>query len=248
MSDSSTESTEHVEHFTPEFIRTRVLAEPGVARLAPWGVLEYGAVLAMQERLRAQRQADSIGDVWLAGEHPTVITQGVRGAAADLVQPGALPTFTIDRGGQTTLHNPGQLVIYPIVRTQGGVLAQARVSRALLATVAAWLKALGGVALEIPRGRPGLFLEGRKVAALGISIHGRVTMHGIAINLCNDLSPWQSIVPCGEPETRPATLSEVTGRRYEPAELVARLPDFLRDYWGYEAVESADYTALLDQA
>jgi lipoate-protein ligase B len=215
----------------------RVLDARGRARLHPWGVRPYGEVLALQERLRDERRGGGIPDTWLAGEHQAVITQGVRGEAGDVLAAGALPVFQIDRGGMTTLHNPGQLVIYPILKTQGSTLAQAKVSRLLLTAARDWLAALTGAELVIHKGRPGLFWSLRKVAAIGISVHGRVTMHGIAINLCNDLSPWRAIVPCGEPSTRPITLSEVIGRKIEPVELIEKMPEWLTTVWGYGEVE-----------
>ena len=214
----------------------RVLAETRLAFLHPWGLREYGEILALQERLREARRAGRIPDTWLAGEHPLVITQGVRGAAGDLVRRDLYPIFQIDRGGMTTLHNPGQLVIYPIALTRGGVLAQARMARLLLTTVRDWLAERTGVELQVPKGRPGLFFGARKVAAIGLSIHGRVSMHGIAINLSNDMTPWRAIVPCGEPETQPITLSEIAGKRIEPGDLLPAIPDWLRRTWGYEEV------------
>jgi lipoyl(octanoyl) transferase len=215
----------------------RVLAAQALARVYPWGVRNYGELLKLQETLRAERRADSIPDTWLAGEHPTVITQGVRGAAGDLVAPQCgYPVFQVDRGGQTTLHNPGQLVIYPIARTQPGMLAQARASKLLLLSVRDWLADVTGVLLEAPKGRPGLFAADRKVAAIGLSIHGCITMHGIAINCCNDLSPWQTIIPCGEPSTRPQTLSALLGRPLAPTDLLPTLPALLTHYWNYRQV------------
>ncbi len=221
-------------------LRAKVLAAPSQARFFHWGMRDYGAVLALQESLREARRSGGITDTWLAGEHPTVITQGVRGHSGDLTVPSAsiagIPIFKIDRGGMTTLHNPGQLVIYPIVRTQPGLLAQARVSRALLETVRDWIAERTGVHAAIERGRPGLFVEGRKLAAIGLSIHGGVSMHGIAVNLANDLSPWQWIIPCGEPGTQPVTLAELTGRPQSSAEFIADLPRWLASSWGYDAV------------
>ncbi len=228
--------------FGRAFAREKILAAPERACLHQWGRRDYGEVLALQEALRERRRADQIVDCWLAGEHPLVITQGVRGRGDDLVAgalvPGEIPVFSIDRGGMTTLHNPGQLVIYPILRTLPGLLAQARLALALLESVRDWLDLHTGIRSEIERGRPGLYIGGRKLAAIGISIHGCVSMHGIAINLCNDLSPWRRIVPCGEPQTRPITLSELAGHRYEPQEFIPLIPDWLRTSWGYDQVEA----------
>lgn len=223
----------------------RVLAERHLARLHHWGLQPYGDVLKLQEELRQARQGGLIPDTWLAGEHTTVITQGVRGKGDDLLGAIPYPVFQIDRGGMTTLHNPGQLVIYPIARTQGGMLAQARISMLLLGAVRDWIHEHAGVELAIQKGRPGLFFGQRKVAAIGISIHGRVTMHGIAINLCNDLSPWRAIVPCGEPSTQPMTLSEIAGTLIEPCDLLKSMPEWLRRTWGYERVEKVKEQAAL---
>jgi lipoyl(octanoyl) transferase len=224
----------------------KILAAPSSVRLFNWGLLDYGATLKLQERLRELRRADQIPDTWLAGEHPLAITQGVRGTPGDLLTSAGFPIFKIDRGGQTTLHNPGQLVIYPIVRTRPGLLAQARASRLLLMSVRDWLKDVTGLALEAPKGRPGLFFENLKVAAIGLSIHGSVTMHGIAINCCNDLAPWRSIVPCGEPETRPQTLSALLGREFTPADLITRLPLLLTQLWKYREVNWLQDLAALE--
>ncbi|OPZ07450.1 MAG: Octanoyltransferase [candidate division BRC1 bacterium ADurb.BinA292] len=216
----------------------RVLADAARAAFIPWGLRDYGDVLAHQHALHARRVADRIPDTWLVGEHPTVVTQGVRGSEADLLTAARYPVFRINRGGQTTIHNPGQLVIYPIVKTQGGLLAQAWLSRLLLAAVSDWLANLTGVATQLEKGKPGLFVDGRKVAAIGISIHRRVAMHGIAVNVCNDLAPWQSIIPCGEPERRPITLSEAAGRPLDPADLVAAIPAWLHSAWGYRRIDT----------
>jgi lipoyl(octanoyl) transferase len=140
----------------------------------------------------------------------------------------------------TTVHVPGQLVLYPIVKTRPGLVAQGRLARTLLTTVRDWLRDLSGVRLEIPKGRPGLFWGERKVAAIGLSIRQRVSMHGIAINLCNDLDPWRAIVACGEPGTLPATLTEAAGRPFAPEDLLAAMPDWLRRAWGYDAVQVVD--------
>jgi lipoyl(octanoyl) transferase len=228
----------------------QLLADHSRAIFHPWGLQDYGAVLGLQERLHAARKTGALTtDIWLAGEHPTVITQGVRGRDDDLIVPGDIPIFTINRGGMTTLHNPGQLVIYPIACTAGGLLAQARMSLALLTAMRDFIAGQTAIELQIPKGRPGLFLGERKVAAIGLAIRGHVTMHGIAVNLCNDLSPWRAIIPCGEPSTRPITLSEIAGRRIEPADWIPLLPGWLHDAWSYGTVQTeSDEHALLAQS
>jgi lipoate-protein ligase B len=129
---------------------------------------------------------------------------------------GGVDVVWVDRGGQTTLHSPGQMILYPIVKLGGGSLAGPRMTHALLEGLRAWLIATHGVEAEIPRGRPGLFIGDRKLMSIGISVRGGVSMHGIAMNLCNDPALWDRIVACGEPGTRPVTLSELLGRRIEP--------------------------------
>jgi lipoyl(octanoyl) transferase len=216
--------------------RSNPILEPELAHLKDWGLRDYGEVLKLQEDLRARRRAGEIPDTWLAGEHSTVITQGVRGRPDDLCAPAQWPIYQIDRGGMATIHNPGQLVIYPIVKTGANLVAQARLSRFLLTAVRDWIERISGVSAQIQRGRPGLYVKGRKLAAIGLSVRGGVSMHGIAVNLCNDLTPWDLIVPCGEPATRPVTLTMLTDRCWTPAECIRRIPDWLRGVWGYGQV------------
>jgi lipoate-protein ligase B len=215
----------------------QILDSAGRADLFNWGTGEYGYILNLQEYIRSKREKDEIHDTWLAGEHFPVITQGVRGEGNDLIGKPDIRIFDIDRGGQTTLHNPGQLVIYPIVRTRHEMTAQARFPRMLLTGIRDWIKEMTGLELEIHKGHPGLFWNLRKVAAVGISIHRGVTMHGIAINICNDLEPWKYIIPCGEPDTVPATLNNATGLDLQPVDFINNIHAWLEQFWGYEIVE-----------
>lgn len=205
-----------------------------------FGLGDYAGILALQEALRLQRQVDAIPDTWLFGEHPAVITQGVRGQAGDLVRGGGeraqLPVVQIDRGGMTTLHSPGQMILYTISKLQGGSLAAGRMARALLTGLQAWLLETHGVDADIPDGRPGLFVGGRKLMSVGISARGGVSMHGIAMNLNNDLSLWSHIVACGEPGTRPITLSELLGREVTPRQQRDSIREWLAPAWGYAVV------------
>lgn len=217
------------------------ILDRGRARLLNFGLGDYEQVLEVQEGLRRERKAGTACDTWLVGEHPVVITQGVRGVPQDVL-PGAgsvgkAAVVQIDRGGMTTLHSPGQLIIYPIVKTKGGSLAAGKLARALLDAMRRWVSDRFGVDTEIPSGRPGLFFGGKKLLSIGISVREGISMHGVAINLCNDLSLWDRIVACGEAGTTPITLSEILGTKVEPAGQIDSLADWLEKTWGYEAVQ-----------
>lgn len=233
-----------------------LLADRRGARLRDFGLADYVAVLAMQERLREARLREEIPDTWMFGEHPTVVTQGVRAREGDLAGGGAgatpvilvgplagAPVVKIDRGGMTTLHSPGQMILYPIVKLREGSLSAGRMAHALLEGMRRWVRDAHGVESEIPAGRPGLYVGGRKMLSVGISARGGVTMHGVAMNVSNDLRLWEGIVACGEPGTRPVSLSELLGRSVTPAEQRESIRAWLRDEWGYAEVveEAADF-------
>jgi len=216
-----------------------VLVDLDVAQWSPFGRGAYSDVLALQERLRERRRTAG-PDVWLVGEHPLVITQGVRARAEDF-RPGPAPTpapvFRIDRGGMTTLHSPGQLILYPIVKLKAGSLAAGRFARLLLEGLARWLEDEFGITPEAPARRAGLFVDGRKLLSLGLSARSGVTMHGAALNCVNDLSLWDTIVACGEPATRPTSLTALLGRPVPPSELHPSLQAWLARYWGYRRLQ-----------
>jgi lipoyl(octanoyl) transferase len=112
-------------------------------------------------------------------------------------------------------------------------------AHALLEGMRRWLRDAHGVESGIPPGRPGLFVDGRKLLSVGISARGGVTMHGIAMNLSNDLTLWNGIVACGEPGTRPVSLSELLGRRVDVSGQKASIATWLTSEWGYAEVEEA---------
>lgn len=216
------------------------LLDRGRAEFIDFGLGEYGVILRLQKSLRERRLAGEIPDTWLLGEHSPVITQGVRGQAGDIVRLGGgeaeIPVVQVDRGGMTTLHSPGQMILYPIALLEGGSLAAGHMARALLTGFRQWLASSHGVEAEIPEGRPGLFVAGRKLMSVGISARGGVSMHGIAMNLNNDLSLWRHIVACGEPDTHPVTLSELLGRQVTPRQQSDSIREWLTRAWGYDSV------------
>ena len=166
------------------------------------GAVEYRAATELQERLRDRRRRDEIADVLLLLEHPPVYTRGRR------TQDGELPmgeawyaTQGIDvvdtpRGGRVTYHGPGQLVGYAIMRADDVVAHVRSMERAIVT-------ALGEQGIEaharIDDGPDftGVWVGERKIASIGVHISKGVTAHGFAVNVDNDLQPFEWIVPCG---------------------------------------------------
>jgi len=181
------------------------------------GRLEYREAYALQERVRDARQDEQIPDTLLLVEHPPVYTRGRRTGPGELPMGEAwyrdqgIDVVDVDRGGKVTYHGPGQLVGYPIMRT-GDVLAFVRtMEQALLA-------ALRDEGLE-PRVRndegadyTGVWVGERKIASIGIHVAKGVTTHGFAVNVQNDLQPFEWVVPCGLEGVRMTSVLRETGR------------------------------------
>jgi lipoyl(octanoyl) transferase len=178
------------------------------------GQVPYAEALALQERLREQRQADAIPDVLLLLEHPPVYTRGRRSEQAELqfsedwyAQQG-IDVVDVDRGGRLTYHGPGQLVGYPIVRVGPIIDFLRTMELAIVATLAA-----EGIEARGADDRPtGVWVGERKIASLGIHVQRRVSTHGFALNVNNDLTPFEWIVPCGLPDVQMTSVTRESGR------------------------------------
>lgn len=180
------------------------------------GRIDYGEAYALQKSLHAQRVADETEDQVLLLEHPPVFTAG-RGTQ-DWERPiDGTPVIDIDRGGRITWHGPGQIVGYPIMKLHAplDVVAFVRRIEDSLIAVCAQL----GLPTQRVEGRSGVWVidehggPDRKVAAIGIRVAKRVSLHGFALNCDPDLSWFDRIVPCGLPDAKATSLSAELGRR-----------------------------------
>lgn len=142
-----------------------------------------------------QRTPDTIDQLWLV-EHPPVFTQGQAGKAEHLLFPGDIPVVQTDRGGQVTYHGPGQLVAYPLLdlrRLNIGVRELVtRIEQTIVATLAHY-----GVDSAAKPDAPGVYVNGDKIASLGLRVRRGCSFHGLALNVDMDLSPFGRINPCG---------------------------------------------------
>ena len=180
------------------------------------GTVEYREAYAIQERVRARRQAEEIPDTLLLVEHPPVYTRGRRTGPGELpmgedwYRAQGIDVVDVDRGGKVTYHGPGQLVGYPIMRT-GDVLAFVRtMERALVAALAdEGLEAR----VRTPEGPDytGVWVGERKIASIGIHVAKGVTTHGFAVNVQNDLQPFEWVVPCGLEGVRMTSITRERG-------------------------------------
>jgi lipoyl(octanoyl) transferase len=166
------------------------------------GQVEYREATELQERLRERRQRDEIGDVLLLLEHPPVYTRGRRTQEGELPMGAAwYATQGIDvvdtpRGGRVTYHGPGQLVGYAIMRTADVVEHVRAMERAIVAALAEESIAARARVDEGPD-FTGVWVGERKIASIGVHVSHGVTAHGFAVNVDNDLQPFEWIVPCG---------------------------------------------------
>lgn len=189
---------------------------------------------AMQQFTQA-RDASSADEIWLL-EHPPVFTQGQAGKAEHILAPGDIPVVQVDRGGQVTYHGPGQLMAYlllDIARRKTGVreLVSA-IENALVQTLAHW----NIIAAPRPNA-PGVYVDGRKIASLGLRIRRGCCFHGLALNVAMDMAPFQCINPCGY-----AGMAMTQVRDFAPeitmAEVMAQLLPALQLQLGYDQIET----------
>jgi lipoyl(octanoyl) transferase len=166
------------------------------------GVVEYREALGLQQRLRAARQVDAVPDVLLLLEHWPVYTRGRRSGPGELpmgedwYRMQGIDVVETDRGGKVTYHGPGQLVGYPIVRTDDVMGYVSSLEGALVAALADEGVAARGRTDEGPA-FTGVWVDGRKIGSIGVHVSRGVTTHGFAVNVENDLQPFNWIVPCG---------------------------------------------------
>jgi lipoate-protein ligase B len=191
--------------------------------VAQLGTIAYEEGVELQERVRDRRQTEEIPDALLVLEHPPVYTKGKRTTPADLpmgeewYRARGIDVCDTDRGGRVTYHGPGQLVAYPIMAIE-------RVADFVHTMESAIVAALADEGIEARvRGAPftGVWAGDSKIASIGVRVSGGVTTHGLAVNVDNDLQPFEWIVPCGIDHVRMTSVSRETGR-------VGSLPCFRR--------------------
>ena len=159
------------------------------------GRTDYLATFAAMREFTAARSADTPDELWWT-EHDPVFTQGQTGRAEHVLEPGDIPVVQTDRGGQVTYHGPGQLVGYLMVDLKRAGLGPralvTAIEESIIDVLAEW-----GIKGAARADAPGVYIDGAKIAALGLRIKKGCSYHGLAVNVNMDLSPYQRINPCG---------------------------------------------------
>ena len=159
------------------------------------GLRPYEPVWRAMQAFTDRRGPDTPDELWSV-RHPPVFTLGQAGREEHVLAAGEIPVIKVDRGGQVTYHGPGQIVLYPLLdlrRLDLGVRDLVdRIEQALIDVMAE-----AGVTAERREGAPGVFVEGAKIAALGLRVRRGCSFHGLAFNIDMDLEPFARINPCG---------------------------------------------------
>lgn len=187
------------------------------------GRISFGDALALQEKLVADKRADhSLDDELLLLEHEPVYTIGRTPDQSSLRGAEHLPhpLFPINRGGQATYHGPGQLVGYPIIDLRRCGQDLHRYLRWLEELLVETL-AETGIAATTRTGLTGVWVADRKIASIGVGVRHWITMHGFALNVGGDLSPFAQIVPCGIANVTMTSIERETGRTFSVEEIGA---------------------------
>lgn len=178
---------------------------PGI-RVRWLGRVDYEPTWRAMQALTDERGPDTPDELWLL-EHPPVYTLGMNADPLHVLAAGEIPVLRIDRGGQVTYHGPGQLVVYPLLDLRRAGLGVRDLVTVLETAVIRYAARLGITATLRP-GAPGVYVDGAKLASIGIRVRRGCSYHGLALNVDMDLGPFRGINPCGYEGLSMAQLSQ----------------------------------------
>jgi lipoyl(octanoyl) transferase len=211
------------------------------------GRLDYFAALAFQEQLVALKQREPFPDVLLFVEHPHVYTLGRGGDAANVLAPEEVPVIRTSRGGDVTYHGPGQVVVYPIVDLRSKLRKD--VHRYLRNLEMSAIETLADFELAGVRKPPytGIWIENRKIAAIGVAVRRSISFHGLALNVNADLSYFNRIVPCGLAWADVTSMAQELGDDQNLEQVKVRFLNHFAETFGYsdmkEGLEDPNFKA-----
>jgi lipoyl(octanoyl) transferase len=205
------------------------------------GTAPYEPTWRAMQRFTDERQDATVDEIWFT-EHPPVFTLGLNASREHLLAPGDIPVVQIDRGGQVTYHGPGQLMIYPLLNLRRLKLGPRDLVLALENAVVAYA-ADRGLTAAGSRQAPGVYIDGAKLASIGLRIRRGACYHGMALNVSLDPQPFERINVCGYRDLRVTRLADHGVR--DDLETVAReLTPHLLPHLGYAQADRPAYSAI----
>jgi len=232
-------------------VKIRIMEKIVKCRVLDLGLVDYEKAYDLQRRLHKFRREGRIDDVLILLEHEPVVTIGRRGerdnilVSEEFLQSKGIRVFEIDRGGDVTLHCPGQLVSYPILDLKFHGKNIHKYLRNLEEVIIRSLEVYGVNAQRIEN-FPGVWVGRRKVASIGIGIKGWVTFHGFALNINSDLSYFSLIRPCGFESRMVTSLSQILGSPVEPAGVRHHLVQHFGEVFNLQMEEDGKEVSALD--
>lgn len=176
------------------------------------GLQPYEQTWQAMQDFTNQRQPDTPDELWLV-EHPAVFTQGLNGKAEHILQTSDIPIVQTDRGGQVTYHAPGQAVIYVLLDLKRAKLGVRALVTELENSLIEYLKQYA-ITAEARADAPGVYVDGKKIASLGLKIRKQRSYHGLALNVDMDLQPFQLVNPCGLQGMQMTQLKDLLSEQY----------------------------------
>ena len=198
------------------------------------GVLDYQAALSLQERIVAVKQRERSEDILLFIEHPHVYTLGRGGKESNVLAPQDVPVYRTSRGGDVTYHGPGQVVVYPIIDLRSKLRKD--VHRYVRNLELSAIRTLEDFSLTAKRRPPytGIWIDDRKIAAIGVAVRRAITFHGLALNVNTDLSYFNRIIPCGLTWADVTSMARELGEEQSAKRVKERFLHHFAELFGYK--------------
>jgi lipoate-protein ligase B len=192
------------------------------------GIIDYGKAWELQHQLWSKRVEQELPDLLLILEHPHVITLGRRGnrshliASPEILEEKKIPIFHVERGGDVTYHGPGQLVVYPILELKDYGYRLIQYISQLEEVILCVLNDFGIEGRRDPLNR-GVWVDGEKIASVGVAIKRWVSFHGFSLNYQTDLKYFELINPCGLEGKKMTSMIKLLGEKVPRRKLVGRI-------------------------
>ena len=181
---------------------------PNTLVIRDLGLQDYSPIWEAMQKFTAERDESTADELWCL-EHPPIFTMGLNGKEKHLLNVSNIPVVNIDRGGQVTYHGPGQLIIYTLIDLERLHIGVKDLVNNIEQSIIQLLKQYD-IDAQGKENAPGVYVDGEKIAALGLRIKKNKSYHGLSLNIDMDLSPFKQINPCGYADMQVTQVNDLT--------------------------------------